>query len=152
MAAGVGLLPERFEGFREAFEQAVREQAGPEGLLLRLAIEAQASLGKIDMRFMEGVSRMEPFGAGNPRPVLMAAGVHLAGTPKLMGQSAKHLSFYVTDGGPGLRVVAFGMGDRYDEIRGWADGMDIAFSPTINEFQGSRNIELHLVDARAAGE
>ena len=46
-----------------------------------------------------------------------------------------------------LRAVAFGAGDRVDELPAGAE-IDVLFTPKINRFRGRSNVELELVDLR----
>jgi single-stranded-DNA-specific exonuclease len=45
-----------------------------------------------------------------------------------------------------MRAVAFGMGDRFDELLSAGGACCLAFTPKINEWQGYRNVELEVVD------
>jgi single-stranded-DNA-specific exonuclease len=47
-----------------------------------------------------------------------------------------------------LRAVAFGAGDRADELTALDSPLDVAFRPIINTFRGRQNVEVHLVDWR----
>jgi single-stranded-DNA-specific exonuclease len=49
-----------------------------------------------------------------------------------------------------FRAVAFGGAEWAEQLAALARPIDIAFRPVVNTFQGRHNVELHLVDWRAA--
>jgi single-stranded-DNA-specific exonuclease len=51
-----------------------------------------------------------------------------------------------------MRVVAWGMGDRLDELMSGDRKCCVAFTPRVNEWQGHRSIELEVVDFQACAE
>ena len=84
----------------------------------------------------------------NPRPVLCASGVQVAGEPRTMGEGGRHLAVTLKQQQLSLRSVAFGQGEWADELKQQEGPLDVAFRPVINEFRGRRSVELHLVDWR----
>ena len=90
---------------------------------------------------------LEPYGAGNPRPKFLAAGVkaeaaRLIGT----GDPQRHMDFRVRQGETTIRAVAWGMADRLDELMSAGGACCLAFTPKINEWNGYRKIELQVID------
>ena len=55
----------------------------------------------------------------------------------------------VRQGGKELRAIAFGMGDRFDELMSEGGQCCLAFTPRINEWQGYRSVELEVRDFQA---
>lgn len=67
-AAGLTLDPVRFEEFQTAFDQAVKNI--PEDLELKpLHLEGQVRFEDLDLRTLEEIERLGPFGPGNPEPI-----------------------------------------------------------------------------------
>ena len=85
----------------------------------------------------------------NTRPKFLASGLKVEGTPRKMGIEERHLSFRVRQGTTLMRAVAFGMGDRFDELMSEGGDCSVAFTPKINVFNGQRSIELDVIDFRA---
>lgn len=94
------------------------------------------------------IEALAPFGNGNPRPLLTTSGVTLAEAPKRMGGGERHLSAKIQQHGVTLRAVAFGQGDRVDELQQCGDSLEIAYRPVVNHWRGRSTVELHLVDWR----
>jgi len=99
---------------------------------------------------VEQIEQLAPFGNGNPRPILCASGVTLADSPRRMGSGERHLAVRVRQHGVTVRGVAFGQGEAADELASLAAPLDLAFRPVINDFNGRRSVEMHLVDWRVS--
>jgi len=146
-AAGLRIEPERIDTFRAAFVEHVGEITPTDGDS-EIVIDAEAALGQLTLPSVAEMERLAPFGKDNPRPLLCATNVQLAGEPKKMGGGQRHLSLSVGQNGAKMRAVAFGRGDWAESIAEHAEGLDLAYQPVINEFRGRRSVELHLVDWR----
>lgn len=107
-AAGLELPSEWLQAFRERFERAVSDRLGPEAFVPTLTVEAEASLADLDERLVEELERLEPYGAGNPRPLVLVAGVE----PLEVGSwgTSEHLWMRVWDGTRAVEAVGFGLG------------------------------------------
>ena len=51
-----------------------------------------------------------------------------------------------------LRAVAFGMGDRAEELMSDSGRCCLAFTPMLNEWMGNRSVELQVVDFQPGPE
>lgn len=91
-AAGFTLRDENQEAFCKFLETAVSEQLNGEVPLPEIVVDAEIDAGAADMKLVEKLSSLEPFGQGNPEPTLvlrgatlryastMGSGVHLRGS------------------------------------------------------------------------
>ncbi|QQR53128.1 single-stranded-DNA-specific exonuclease RecJ [bacterium] len=74
------------------------------------------SVGMIDGKLMAALQMLEPFGNGNPEPVIELQKIQLVDT-KLMGSNRQHVRGTLRDlESARLPLVAFGWGDRLDEL------------------------------------
>jgi len=144
-AAGIAIEASRVDVFREAFDRAVPLPG--EELRAALRIDAEVRLAAVNGRLVADLDRLAPFGEGNPAPIVLARDLEIVGTPRSMGRTSDHLSFFVRQDGIGIRVVAFGRADLALPLRR-AGRCDIVFRPAINSFNGERTVELRLVDVR----
>lgn len=149
-AAGLRIDEAQVDGFRAQFLQHVEQEMDEASLVADLSIDAEASLSELTLATMKELDRLAPFGEGNPRPLLCATRVELAGEPRTMGKGDRHLSGTLKQHGPSFRFVAFHRAEWLPELQQVAGPLDVAFRPIINEFGGRRSIELHLVDWRTA--
>jgi single-stranded-DNA-specific exonuclease len=118
----------------------------------RLVIDAEVPLAALTSGLMESIQQLEPYGAGNPEPLLLADRLQIVGTPKRVGGGERHLSFRVRQEGRELRAIAFGMGDRVQELLSQEGKCCLVFSPKLNEWQGYRSVELEVRDFQAGPE
>ena len=82
----------------------------------------------------------------------MAGGLEIVGDPRRIGKDERHLNFRIRQNGTNMRVVAWGMGDRLDELMSGDRKCCVAFTPRVNEWQGHRTIELEVVDFQPCAE
>ena len=97
----------------------------------------------LDTAGVEFLNRLEPYGAGNPRPTLVMTGVQVA-SRALVG-SGRHLKLKLIKNGVTLDGIFFSAGD---ELPPAGSRIDVAFCPQINEYRGVRSVQLHLIDLR----
>lgn len=69
-AAGLSLKQENLDAFAEAFDKAVGAmESGTNGT--PLLVEGQCDLGDLNLKALQELERLGPFGPGNPEPVFM---------------------------------------------------------------------------------
>jgi len=148
-AAGFRIEPERIDEFRDRF-CLLTARRFPTGMPPpQLVIDAEVPLSALTLGLMRDLDRLEPFGSANRRPLFLAGGLEVVGEPQKLGGGERHLGFRVRQGGTTLRCIAFGMGDRLDELLSDGGNCCLVFAPKINEWQGRRNVELEVVDLQA---
>jgi single-stranded-DNA-specific exonuclease len=147
-AAGLKIEESRIEAFRGDFCEYVAGAISIEQRTAELAIDAEVSFGELTLSALNQIERLAPFGQHNPRPLLCASGVTLAGPVQRIGGGGRHLAMKLAQHGVVLRAVAFGGGDWADELAKAAGPLSVAFRPVVNDFKGFRRVELQLSDWR----
>ena len=147
-AAGVTIESGRLAELRRRLTAFADERLGPEQLMPRLRVDGRVPLAAITPRTMAGLRAMEPFGAGNPRPVFHSGALELADAPRVL--KSRHLAMRVRQRGRVFRAVAWRMADREDFVRRHGAALDVAFHLTENAWQGERTVELSVADIRSA--
>lgn len=141
-AAGIGLASAQLTDFQAAFEAAARDMLGDDDLVPRLEIDAEVLPEQVTRELALELKRLEPFGSGNPEPVLMLRGLKV-GERRVVGEG--HLRLRLIAAGCAFSAIAFRMAER--EI---ADRVDIAFFPEMNDWNGSSSLQLRVKDLRPA--
>jgi single-stranded-DNA-specific exonuclease len=141
-AAGVGLQADRVAAFADAFETVAGSLLTAEDLLPRLDIDAELRPEEVTKELAIELKRLEPFGAGNPEPVLLMRGLTVS-ERRVVGEG--HLRLRLTGLGCSFTAIAFRMADRepYNQV-------DIAFFPEMNEWNGTSSLQLRIKDLRKA--
>ena len=98
------------------------------------------------MNLLSTLEQMEPFGAANPAPIMIADRLQIVGEPKKVGVGERHLSFRVRQNSKELRCIAFSMADRVEDMMSQGGQCCLAFTPRINDWQGYRNVEIDVRD------
>jgi single-stranded-DNA-specific exonuclease len=148
-AAGFKVSRDRIDALREKFCAAV-SGCFPEGVPApSLVLDSEISLNAVTPGLIREIDRLEPYGAENPRPKFLAGGLQIAAEPKKIGQGERHLSFHVRQAGRNMRVVAFGMAERVDELMSAGGECCLAFTPRVNDWNDLRLLELEAIDFQA---
>lgn len=146
MAAGVTLPAKNIARFRERVNQFYRDQKlfNQPALLLPSA-DVTAVFGDVTEELIAQIARLEPFGNGNPQPILKSENV-LVMQQRRMGADAQHIKLTLQDnGGATLAVMAFNAPEHFFVEPG--DRVSVWYQPDINEWKGRRSVEgrlLHL--------
>lgn len=148
-AAGFRIAPDQIPGFRARFNDVAARHFGPEPPAQRLIIDAEAPLSALTSQVMLALEQLEPYGAGNPPPLLLADRLQIVGEPRRVGAGERHLIFRVRQEGRTLKAVAFGMADRAGELMSQGGQVSVVFTPKFNEWQGYRSIEMEVKDFQA---
>ena len=148
LAAGFTILEENVSAFRARMEDWVAACTGGAELTSVLQVDVEVEDPALLSRSgVEALSLLEPFGAGNPRPVFSLSGATVACLADVGG--GRHLKLRVSRDGYTFDAIFFSATAAQCELAA-GDRADIAFYPQINEFRGERSVQLHVVDIRPA--
>lgn len=148
MAAGLSLEEENVT----ILEERLNSAAGltKEDLTPKLYLDAVLPFSAISEELMEELSRLEPFGNGNPKPVFASSGVRLTGMRRIgkngsslrlqltdaAGASLTGMYFQDADGFEAYLTEAFGDRTVQELYRGRGEALlTLAFSPSVDEFR-----------------
>jgi len=148
-AAGFRIAAEQIAAFRDRFCRFTADRLGPAPPAPRLTLDAEVPLAALTKKLVDSMSQLEPYGAANPQPLFLAGDLQVVGEPARMGGGERHLSFRVRQERTTMRVVAWSMADRAQELMSAEGKCSLAFTPKINEWQGRRNVELEARDFQA---
>jgi single-stranded-DNA-specific exonuclease len=141
-AAGVSLKSECAEAFAQAFESTASGMLDEKDLVPRMTIDAEVKADEVSHDLALQLKLLEPFGAGNPEPVLMMRGVTVV-ERRPVGDG--HIRLRLGRDGRLFTGIGFRMADR--EVQ---DLVDIAFFPEMNEWNGNSSLQLRIKDMRPA--
>jgi single-stranded-DNA-specific exonuclease len=137
-AAGCTIARDEVEGFRAAFAAHAAAVLQPDDLVPRERVDAVVAGDELGAGLAEELTRLAPFGIGNPGVSLLVPAARLTDV-RTMGEG-KHIRFTVEAGGIRARAVAFGMG----QLPGAGeDALDATFGLELNEYNGA--VEPRLV-------
>ena len=131
-AAGLELRAERLEAFREAFAAHATSVLGPEDLRRTERIDAMVGGQSLGLDLAEELSRLAPFGMGNPGVRLLVPSARVRDV-RTMGEG-KHARFSLHSGSHRALGVAFG---RSRLGVGDDDPVDAAIRLEVNHWNGA---------------
>jgi single-stranded-DNA-specific exonuclease len=147
MAAGIKVTADRIEDFTQAFLEQAANRLTPQDLTPKLHLDDEVPLSMLQLDVVNTLNRLAPFGPGNPRVRLATQPVEITGEPRAVGKSAAHVQFSVRDGSEVRKAIAFGRGGEIDQLNDHRR-LQLAFEPSINEWQGHRSVQLKVIDWR----
>src|SRR5208282_790710 len=89
--------------------------------------------------------KLEPHGLGNPRPLLLASQVRIMGELRLVGEFKNHLQVRMVQGNSQIKAIGWNMAEKAKELTA-NTSCTIVFHPSINEWNGRRDVQLELKD------
>ncbi|MDB5178052.1 MAG: recJ [Candidatus Saccharibacteria bacterium] len=146
MAAGVTMPTQNIDGFRKRVNEHYRTQKlfNQAALLLPKA-DAHAVFEHVTEELITMLETLEPFGNGNPQPVLKSENA-LVINQRRMGTESQHVKLELQDeSGKKMQMLAFSAPEHFFVEPG--ERITVWFQPDVNEWQGRRTIEgrlLHL--------
>ncbi len=148
LAAGFNIREEDIPAFRERMNRCVCDYCNGKTPVSSLAVDVVLQYPEsITLEEMAELNRLEPYGAGNNRPVFALMGARIESLQNV-GQN-RHLKLRLSKGGCQFDAIFF---STTAEECGVTAGMrvDAAFYLQINEFLGVSSVQLQMVDLRPA--
>jgi single-stranded-DNA-specific exonuclease len=146
-AAGLKLHPDNLPAFTARFNDHCRSALTTEQLRKDLWIDAEVRLAELTTKVVQDLERLEPFGMGNPRPVLSADRVRIVGDPRYVGADQQHIQLKFSQGTTATKAIGFRMASRLRDVKP-GTLCSVAFHPSINEWNGRREVQLELKDVQ----
>lgn len=144
-AAGVTVARDRIDAFAERFNQVARSLLTPEDLVPEVRVDLEVSMDGMDEKLESLFRHFEPFGIGNPTPVLLARNVTIARPPRTIGRDGLKL---VLDTGTGsIEAIGWGFAHRVAEFEP-GGCVDVAFRLERDEYRGESRLQARIADVR----
>ncbi|MFL5584173.1 MAG: single-stranded-DNA-specific exonuclease RecJ [Gemmatimonadaceae bacterium] len=143
VAAGVTIARDKVPDFAARFNEIARSQLTPADLVPEIRVDLEVSIEGLDARIESLFRHFEPFGIGNPTPVLLARNVVIARPPRVVGQDGLRL---VLDTGTGsLDAIGWGLATRALEFQPGTK-VDIAFRLERDDYRGESYLQARIAD------
>jgi len=138
-AAGLTVKRNNIENFTKVINEAADVVLTEELLTPYIMIDCELDPAEATVKFTEKLEYFEPYGEGNPQPVFSMCGVEVIESAPT--RDGKHLRMKVKKNGISFICIGFHMGDEKIEA---GSLVDVAFNIIINEYKGSKNVNLVL--------
>ncbi len=154
-AAGLTLLPGKYNDFKTAFEKVVKETLPQELASPEIDIDAEVDLIDLTPKFYRILSQFAPFGPANMKPVFKANSLRDNGFGKRIGKVEneedlpEHLRLNIVYGADKktYNAIGFGMGDKLEQLQN-AETFEAVFTLEENNWNGYTSLQLMLKDIK----
>lgn len=148
-AAGLSLKAENLEAFIKRFEALAACDIIPEQMIPQIDIDAFLDFKEINVKFINDLKKMSPFGPENQKPVFCTQRVKDYGTSKLVGKELEHIKLELIDTNSSnpIHGIAFGMHKHNTHIKNM-QSFDICYTVEENTYNGNTSIQLMVKDIK----
>jgi len=141
-AAGISIKEDDIDEFAIMLGEIIGNSVQSSDMVSHTFIDAECQLQDINLDLIHQMTLLAPFGCENPEPILCARNIKVS-SPAVVGNN--HLKMRLTSNGASVNAIWFGMGKYLAAING--ANLDVVFSPQINYWNGSSDIQLKMKDA-----
>lgn len=143
-AAGITIKPDRIAELRRRLNEHAAACLTAEDLQPCVHIDAELPTEEITFELISELQTLEPYGAGNPRPVFLARNLCILSEPRLIGQRHLKLSIAGPKGRP-LETIWWNAAERIAEVK---SGVDMAYTIETSNWTGETFLQLSVQDVR----
>lgn len=139
LAAGLTVERDKLDDFKNKLSEYIKEHLNFEESVQKTVIDAEIKSDEINENTVRSISKLEPFGAGNDAPIfIFKNAMILQVLPLSMG---KHSKLILTRDGENFTALFFGANIAEFGFS-VGDEVDVLCGIDINEFRGTRSVQL----------
>ncbi len=147
-AAGIKLPAANLGAFREKINIIAKKSIKEDDMKPVLDIDAALNFEDINTKLIQEIKLLEPFGQDNPEPLLGAKAAQVL-NHRIVGNN--HLKMLLKQKNVHLDTIGFTLGKELERC-GVNPSVDIAFFPSINEWNGNSILQLNLKAIRPSAQ
>lgn len=141
-ACGITIEKDKLNDFRDMINSVSYDDHPEEVFSPQINIDMDIPLNHLTESVIGEIERLAPFGEENPRPVFSSRNLMVKEGMRQIGKNG--FKMWVTDNSTTCEAVNFGRGQMDAPKPG--SGVNLAYTPSINEWQGLQSIQLELKD------
>ena len=161
-AAGLSLEREHLSNLYDLMLEIAESKLKDKDLIPKIKIDAEVLSPQVNMDFYNELQKLEPHGMGNPRPVFILKKI-MIDSIRAIGKEGKHLKLQLTEkrmtnnltndvkrttnNEQILDCIGFDFGYLDNDLK-VGDTIDIVFTLDINEWNGSKKLQLKIIDIK----
>jgi single-stranded-DNA-specific exonuclease len=148
-AAGLSIRRESIAEFRRRLNEHAASCLTPEDLTPMLSIDAEIAAGFLGFQLSQDLSALEPFGAGNPRPVFVTRGMRVVSAPQIIKEQHLKLRLAGDDNRP-IEAIWWRGVEEVEQTPTPNQRIDVAYELEANRWNGDIRLQLNVRDMRVA--
>ena len=147
-AAGMRIKAENVADLRVQLNQHAASCLTDADLVPEIRVDAVVTSSSLNIELMNELKNLEPFGAGNPKPVFATKNLALAAEPQIMKE--KHLKLRLVDSDrKQFEAVWWNAAEDASGLRLRPNQtLDVAYTPETNVWNGKTRLQLVVKDLR----
>jgi single-stranded-DNA-specific exonuclease len=148
-AAGLSIRRDQIEEFRRRLNEHAASCLTEDDLAPSLSIDAELDAKDLGFQLSQDLRLLEPFGAGNPRPVFVTRRLRVLSEPQIIKE--QHLKLRVSGANDRPMEAIWWRGvEEVDRPPRMNDYIDLAYEFEANRWQGDIRLQLNVQDMRFA--
>ena len=144
-ACGVVIDKDKINDFRKEINKFAKDNLVVEDLKPSICVDLEVSLSDINISFLEEMKLLEPYGMGNPKPILRTSNLHLRNEPHFLKRNG--VKILVTDGKITHEALGFSL-DSINFKKLYGKKFSMIYTPTIDSYGGREYICLRIIDIK----
>jgi len=141
MAAGLTIIQENIDRFREGFEEITKKVVRSERFAPTILIDKELTLNEVSDRLMDELGSLQPFGTSNPEPLFMAKDVRVYFS-SMVGKNHRRMRLGQADGKT-VNSIQFNVLPEFSKLERF-DRM--AFHLRWNHWNGRKTAQIVVED------
>ena len=150
-AAGLAIRREHIPEFRRRLNEHAASCLTEEDLEPVVAIDAEVDPRALGFQLSQDLSALEPFGAGNPRPVFATRGFRVLGEPQIIKEQHLKLRVAGDDNRP-IEAIWWRGIEEVGQTPKANDRIDLAYEFEATRWHGDIRLQLNVRDLRIEGD
>jgi len=146
-AAGLSIRRDRIGEFRRRLNDHAASCLTEDDLTPFVAIDAEVEAKDLGFKLSEDLRTLEPFGAGNPRPVFVTRGFRIMSEPQIIKEQHLKLRVSGEDNRPMVAIWWRGV-EEVDAMPQANQRVDLAYEFEANRWQGDVRLQLNVRDMK----
>lgn len=148
-AAGLSIRRDRIEDFRRRLNGHAASCLTKDDLQPALSIDAEVAANELSFQLSRDLSTLEPFGAGNPRPVFMTRAFRVLSEPQIIKE--QHLKLRVAgENNRPIEAIWWRGVEEVESAPQLNQRVDLAYEFEANRWNGDIRLQLNVKDMRTS--
>ena len=148
-AAGLSIRRERIADFRRRLNEHAASCLTEDDLAPAVLIDAELPTKDLGFQLSQDLHALEPFGAGNPRPIFVTRGFRVLSEPQIIKEQHLKLRVAGPDHRPMEAIWWRGL-EEVDRPPEMNTHIDLAYEFEANRWQGDIKLQLNVRDMRVS--
>jgi single-stranded-DNA-specific exonuclease len=146
-AAGLSIRRGQIPEFRRRLNEHAASCLTEEDLVPTLNIDAEVQPRELSFQLSQELGALEPFGAGNPRPVFVTRGFRVMSEPQIIKEQHLKLRVAGEDNRP-LEAIWWRGLEESEQVPRANQRIDLAYELEVNRWNGEIRLQLNVKDMK----